>query len=654
LQVRVEPAAASAHLEPVYTTPYKISSPLWKSRAKALIVNWIPHCYLQISRLDLPQGGIGNLIEAGKKLAGQPAKPHVGYPFSNAWIYNTLESMCIAQTIDPEGDQEIIDAQKTMLAKIDEWIPIILAAQEPDGYLQTRFTLGTVDRRGNLIPAPPHWDPRGRGEHEGYVAGYFLEAAISHFNMTGGKDRRLYDAAKKLADCWCDNIGSAPKKAWYDGHQEMEQALVRFARMVDHVDGLGKGTKYTELAKFLIDSRRGGQTYDQSHLPAVQQYEAVGHAVRAAYFYSGMADIAMMTHDLDYESATNSIWDNIVNKKYYLTGGIGSGETSEGFGPNYSLRNNAYCESCSGTAELFFQYKMNLTYQDAKFADLYEDTLFNAILGDVDLEGKNFYYTNALETPGSQGFRQAWHVCPCCVGNIPRTLLMLPTWIYATSSDSLYVNLFAGTTVNIENVAGTRVEMVQETNYPWDGKVAITVNPKESKSFSIRIRVPDRNVSKLYVSTPESNGIGSITVNGVRTAPKIVLGYAVITRNWKAGDKVEFELPMKPQRVKAIDRVTADRGLVAVRLGPLVYNFEAADNKGMDRQTLPVLKSDSPLATEWKPDLLQGVVVINARAADGSVLMAIPNYARSNRSGRSAVWIRDEQASPAASSGASN
>ena len=278
--MKVEPAAQAAHLEPVYTKEYKITSPLWTNRAKALIVNWIPHCYTMIDDPNLREGGIANLVEAGKKLRGEPAKLHVGYPFSNAWIYNTLESMCIAQMVDPQGDQEIIDAQKTMRAKIDEWIPIILAAQEPDGYLQTRFTLGTADRQGNPLPIPQHWSPQGRGEHEGYTAGYFLEAAISHYNMTDGKDRRLYDAAKKLADCWYDNIGPSPKKAWYDGHQEMEQALVRFARMVDHVEGVGAGTKYTELAKFLIDSRRGGSQYDQSHLPAVQQYEAVGHAVR--------------------------------------------------------------------------------------------------------------------------------------------------------------------------------------------------------------------------------------------------------------------------------------------------------------------------------------------------------------------------------------
>jgi DUF1680 family protein len=635
LHVRVEPAASSAHLEPVYTTKYKISSPLWSSRAKSLIVNWIPHCIAQIDRLDLPQGGIGNLIEAGKKLRGEPAKPHVGYPFSNAWVYNTLESMCIAEMVDAPGDPETLKAQLDIREKIDEWIPIILAAQEPDGYLQTRFTLGTA--RGGT---PGHWDPRGRSEHEGYVAGYFLEAAISHYNMSGGHDRRLYDAAKRLADCWCDNIGPPPKKAWYDGHQEMEQALVRFARMVDHVEGVGAGTKYTELARFLIDSRRGGSQYDQSHLPAVQQYEAVGHAVRAGYFYSGMADIAMMTHDLDYESAVCSICDNIVNKKYYLTGGIGSGETSEGFGPNYSLRNNSYCESCSGTAELFFQYKLNLTFQDSKYADLVEDTLYNAIMGDTDLDGNNFYYENPLD---SSRMRQPWHQCPCCVGNIPRTLLMLPTWMYATSPDSLYVNQFAGTTVNVENVAGTDVQMVQETNYPWDGKVAITVNPRDAKTFAIRIRVPRRGTSDLYTVTPQSDGINNLAVNGVQPEPPhIEDGYFVITRQWNAGDKIEFELPLKPQRVKASDKLAADRGLVALRLGPLVYNFESADNPGMEGRALPTLKADSPLTTQWRPDLLKGVLVIKAQDVSGKELIAIPNYARLNRPGHSAVWIRDE------------
>ena len=225
--------------------------------------------------------------------------------------------------------------------------------------------------------------------------------------MSEGKDLRLYDAAKKLCDCWADHIGPAPKQAWYDGHQQMEQGLVRFGRFVNEIERkpgskTGPGDRYIALAKFLLDCRKDGTEYDQSHLPVQQQYEAVGHAVRAVYTYSGMADVAVETHDVDYQSATRSIWDNLVNKKYYLTGGVGSGETAEGFGPDYSLRNDGYCEACSSCGEIFFQWKLHLAYHDAQYADLYEQTLYNAVYGSLDLAGKNFYYDNPLdETHGA-------------------------------------------------------------------------------------------------------------------------------------------------------------------------------------------------------------------------------------------------------------
>jgi DUF1680 family protein len=217
--------------------------------------------------------------------------------------------MCIAQMVDPQGDPEIIAAQAKMKATLEKWIPIILAAREPDGYLQTAYTL--ADRSH----WPARWSPAQRGNHEGYVSGYFIESAINHYTLTDGQDLRLYDAAKKLADCWVANLGPG-KKDWFDGHQEMEQALVRFGRFVNDMEGNGRGDAYIQLAKFLLDSRRGGQEYDQSHLPPGKQYEAVGHAVRAAYFYSGMADIAAETGDKDYQSAVVSLWDNMVNKKY--------------------------------------------------------------------------------------------------------------------------------------------------------------------------------------------------------------------------------------------------------------------------------------------------------------------------------------------------
>ncbi len=593
-------------------------------------------------------GGIDNFVEAGKKLAGQPAGPHRGYVFSNAWVHQTVEAICIALMVDPQGDGDVARAQENLQATLEDCIHKILAAQEPDGYLQTAFTLDDSKRR---------WSPRFRADHEGYTAGYFIESAINHYTLTNGTDRRLYDAAKKLADCWVANIGPPPKRAWYDGHQEMEQALVRFGRFVNDMEGNGAGDDYIQLAKFLLDSRRDGSEYDQSHVPVQQQYEAVGHAVRAVYSYSGMADVATETGDLDYRSAVMSLWDNIVNKKYYVTGGIGSGETSEGFGPNYSLRNNAYCESCSSCGQIFFQYKMNLSYHDAKYADLYEETFFNALLGSLDMPGKNFYYQNPLDSGWP---RYPWHGCPCCVGNIPRTLLMLPTWTYVKDEDGIYVNMFVGSTIQVEDVAGTDVEMVQQTNYPWDGRVAITVNPAEETEFAVRVRSPKRSVSGLYTSTPEADGITSISVNGSPVEPEIENGYAVIRRTWKAGDKIDLVLPLVPQRVKCSDEVAANRGRVALRYGPLVYNVESVDSNKLDG----VLDPNSELTTEWRPDLLGGVVVIQGKFADGSPLVAIPNFARNNRAataggddatggrrrglrgGESTVWIKDQLAVP--------
>ena len=425
-----------------------------------LMVNWIPHCVTQINRTNLRigPGGIDNFIEAAKALRGEPHEAHKGYVFSNAWVHQTVEAISIALMIDPQGDQDIIKAQQFMRATLEDWIPKILAGQEPDGYLQTAFTLRNPNGQWQ-----ERWSAVGRGNHEGYVSGYFIESAINHYMMTKGKDLRLYNAAKKLADCWYNNLGPPPKKEWYDGHQEMEQALGRFGRFVNEVEGAGKGDKYIELAKFLLDCRRNGSDYDQSHLPVIQQYEAVGHAVRAAYTYSGMTDVALGTHNIDYESAVKSIWDNMVNRKYYLTGGIGQPGGPEGFTSDYQLGNNAYCESSSSCGVMFFQYKLNLLYGDSKYADFYEDTFYNALLGSIDLDGKNFYYPNPLD---ASAVRNPWDGCPCCVGNIPRTLLMLPTWMYAKNADSIYVNMFIGSTITIEKVAGTDVGWYRQPIIP--------------------------------------------------------------------------------------------------------------------------------------------------------------------------------------------
>ncbi len=623
VRVRAVAPPPASRLDVVYTKPYAVAGDFWKARTKALIVNWIPHCIVQCERTDLTlgQGGLDNFIEAAKALRGEPHAKHQGYVFSNAWVHQTIEAICIALMVDPEGDPEIIAAQAGMRATLEKWIPIVLAAQEPDGYLHTAYTL--ADRK----KWPEKWSAAHRADHEGYVAGYFIESAINHYTLTNGKDLRLYHAAKKLADCWAANIGPG-KKEWYDGHQQMEQALVRFGRFVNDQEGHGRGDAYVTLARFLLDSRKGGESYDQSHLPPIKQYDAVGHAVRATYHYSAMADIAAETHDLDYGSAVMSLWDNLVNRKYYVTGGIGSGETSEGFGPDYSLPNSAYCESCSSCGLIFFQYKLNLAYHDAKYADLYEETMYNALLGATDLDGKVFNYTNPLV----DGKRAAWHVCPCCVGNIPRTLLMLPTWTYVKDADGLYVNLFVGGRTRVENVAGTEVEMVQKTDYPWDGKVSITVNPAKPTVFTLRVRVPNRKTSELYTSVPEVSGLKSFVVNGLPLEPEIVKGYATVTRLWTAGDRVDLEFPLAAQRVTADDKIKADRGKVALRYGPLIYNVERADQPDLSQAL-----SGSALTPEWRGHLLGGVVALTGTWADGQPMLAIPHYARMNRTSSTAT-----------------
>jgi hypothetical protein len=278
IKVKVHQPPSAKRLDVVYTKKYSIDNKLWNDRAKAMIVNWIPFCIDQNERTDLTtgQGGLDNFIEAAKALRGEPHAKHKGYVFSNAWVHQTVEAMCIALMVDAKGDKEIIAAHEKMRTTLERWIPMILAAQEPDGYLHTAFTLRDTTKWKE------RWSPRNRGDHEGYVAGYFIESAINHYTLTEGKDKRLYNAAKKLADCWVRNIGPG-KKEWYDGHQEMEQALVRFGRFVNDMEGGGKGDNYIKLSKFLLDNRKNGSEYDQSHVPVQQQYEAVGHAVRATY-----------------------------------------------------------------------------------------------------------------------------------------------------------------------------------------------------------------------------------------------------------------------------------------------------------------------------------------------------------------------------------
>jgi uncharacterized protein len=625
--------AESAFLDPVPPRPFKVSSPLWKTRLKKQLTVWLPHVIAKLSDVSLPEGGIQNFVEAGKKLNGQAAKGHVpsNMPWSNAYTLNAVEAMSEALMVDPEGDADITAAQAKFKSTLEDWIPKILGAQEKDGYLQTYMTLGGL----------PHWNSN-RGLHEGYVGGYLLEAAIAHYLMTNRTDKRLYEAAKKLADLWESSLGPSPKKSWWESHEEMEQALTRFARFVSAEEGAGAGDKYVRLAKFLLDARGtggAGSVYEQADKPPLQQPKAEGHAVRAAYLYAAMADVAMTAKSTEYLTAVDKIWDDVVNRNMYVNGCIGSGASdaaSEGFGPDYSLPNNSYCESCSSSGMLFFQRNMNLAHKESRYAALMEMALYN-VLGSVNLAGDKFGYTNPLDQTEGRG---DWHSCPCCVGNIPRTLLGIPRWAYATSNTSLYINLFIGSTITVEDVAGTSVEIVQATDYPWDSGVSIKLNPTKPAAFTVKIRVPDWTPSTLYTSASAADGIADLAVNGTATTVALDKGYAVLCRTWTSGDTIDLKIPLSVRRLKALDEVSADAGRVALKYGPLVYNIEATDHKGADITAL-VLNPSETITTEWNATLLDGVMTLKSKFANGTAMIAIPHYARNNRGGRSIVWLRD-------------
>lgn len=606
---------------------WKLNSTFWNERVKPLITNWIPWCYNQLNNTSLAEGGIENFNQAARKLQGLSAAAHVGYWFSNAYVHNVLQSMCRAVMLDAQGDSAMVTAQNNMRNWISGWIPKILAAQHSDGYLHTWTTLGTAAR----------WTDRAA--HEGYTAGYFIEAAIAHYQMTNFTDPVLFNAAKKLADCWVTNIGPSPKRTWWDGHQEMEQALTRFSRFCGALGDSTRASQYASLAKFLLDSRFSSSsgTYDQSHAYPVNQTTAVGHAVRAMYMYSGMTDVAMIHNSTPYFNAVNTIWDNFVNRKYYLAGGVGSGESSEGFGGDYSLPQNSYCETCAGTGNLFFQHMMHLAYADGKYVDLYEEALYNNIVGTMDTAGNNFEYTNPLDQNFARG---NWHNCPCCVGNFPRTILTMPSWMYSKGNNSLYVNLFVGSVVTFNNVFGsTGVTLTQATNYPWDGSVTLTVSPTTPTAFTLYIRSPQRSVSNIYSHSPSSDGITTMAVNGTSVSTAATKGYVAINRTWSAGDQVTFTLPLQVQRVKAISNIASCSGRVALQRGPIIFNIEAVDHGNVDPTTL-ILPAANALTATWDGALLGGCYKITGNFTTRA-LVAVPHYKRRNRGGRTIVWMRD-------------
>lgn len=616
--------AAADTLEPVRFQTVKMGG-FWKQQVKLQTEKWIPHCMRQMEA-----GGEGkellNLVAAGKVLRGEPCGTYTGAPWSDAYIYNTVEAACLALEVDPDGDAELAKAQDFLRAKIEAWIPVILGAQMQDGYIHSFHTVNKHPHFSNI-----NW-------HEFYVMGYFLEMGVAHYRMTGGKDRRFYDAAVKCADHLCDTFGPPPKRTWKNGHPGMEHALCRFGGLVDEVEGAGRGDKYIALGKFFLDNQHTIQpeVYNQSEKPAVEMTEARGHAVRATYFYTAMADVARLTGDSAYLSAVDKIWANAMNRKHYLTGGVGASHQGEAFAGDYELPNNGYCESCASCGLSFWAEQMHRLHTDAHYVDVQERVLFNNVLGAVELSGTNFYYQNPLV---SNQARYPWHGCPCCVGNIPRTLIAIKDLMYSVNKqrDELYINHFVDSEGAIPNIGGAALRIQQETRYPWEGAVTVTLHPAAPCAFTLALRIPDRTESDLYKADPDLAGRLTVKVNGEAQALNVAQGYARMSRTWQDGDLVELSLPLEVQRVHCDERVAANRGRVAVQRGPLVYTFESEDHAKSIKQA--VLKPDVELKPVWKPGLLGGVTVL-----EGGGFTAVPNYARLNRGGSSQVWMLEDLA----------
>lgn len=545
-------------IDPVPFTSVKVTDSFWGQRLKASREVTIP---LAFSKCE-ETGRYENFVKAA-----HPSETYKveGFSFDDTDVYKTIEGASYSLQTYPD---------KKLEKYIDSVLVIVAGAQEPDGYLYTARTMN---------PKHPHnWAGKERWEavevlsHEFYNLGHMVEGAVAYYQATG--KRNFLDIAIKYADCVCEAIGNGPnQKKLVPGHQIAEMALVRLYLVTGD-------KKYLEQAKFFLDAR--GTTsrkdlYSQAHKPVVEQDEAVGHAVRATYMYAGMADVAAITGDSSYIKAVDKIWDNIVSKKLYITGGIGARHQGEAFGANYELPNlSAYNETCAAIGNVYVNYRLFLLHGDAKYFDVLERTLYNGLISGVSLDGGSFFYPNPLASDGGYS-RKPWFGCACCPSNISRFIPSLPGYIYAVKDNQVYVNLFLSNKAELK-VNKKKVVLEQETGYPWNGDIRVKV-AQGNQQFAMNIRIPGWVRDKvlpgdLYSYADNRKLSYRVTVNGQEVQGELTNGYFNIDRKWKKGDVVEIHFDMLPRVVKANDKVSADRGRVAIECGPIVYCAEWPDN----------------------------------------------------------------------------
>ena len=562
------------------------------------------------------------------------------YPFDDSDVFKIIEGASYSLQMFPDPELE---------AYLDTLIHYIDLAQEEDGYIYTNRTI--MGDSAHEWAGDERWEKTHDLSHELYNLGHMYEGAVAHYRATG--KRNFLDIALKSANL-VDSVFGYNKLETYPGHQEIEIGLVKLYRVTGNKD-------YLDLAKFFLDVRGpDGPKYSQAHKKVTNQSEAVGHSVRAAYMYTGMADVAALTNDPAYVDAINRIWKDIVHKKYYVTGGIGASGGNEGFGDPYVLPNmSAYCETCASIANVFWNHRMFMHEGEVKYYDVVERTLYNALLSGVSLSGDHFFYPNPLASDG-QHERQEWFGCACCPSNLTRFLPSVPGYMYSKTEDQIMVNLYADNTADIK-LNNQNITIKQKTDYPWKGEVELTVNPEEEQQFDLMLRVPgwardDAIPGDLYQFKDNASGEIRVSVNGEASDEPVKDGYIMLNREWNSGDKVTLEFPMEIRILEANEKVKADQGKVAIQRGPIVYAAEWADNPGEEVLNL-VFDENSKLTAEFKPDMLNGVPVIKGKAArtkktlDGEVVVSdkqqltlIPYHVWANRgAGEMRVWLPVEK-----------
>jgi len=626
-------------IHPAELSSVKLTNGFWLDRFEINRNITLPH----ILKKCWETGRVDNLIFAAGLKQGEFCTI---YPFDDSDVYKTIEAVSYSLISSPDKELE---------RQIDSLITIIGFAQEEDGYLYSARRAPSEKIKKSI--GPERWSNL-QWSHELYNLGHLYEAAVAYYQATGKNS--LLNIALKNAELVINTFNTNGLQI-PPGHEEIEIGLVKLYELTGD-------KRFLNQAKYFLDIRGRGTEltgreswgeYAQDHKPVIEQNEAVGHAVRAAYLYSSIVDIIAYTGNKDYETAINNIWNNVIEKKLYITGGIGSTGSGEALGDNYDLPNaSAYNETCSSIANMMWNYRMFLLYADAKYLDVFERTLYNSFLSGVGMDGKSFFYPNPLQSFGTHE-RSPWFTCACCPPNVVRFIASLPEKFYSFSDNEIYVNLYSSNRSNLM-LGSEEISIFQETNYPWDGNIKLHIQPKKTnRKFSLKLRIPGWSINKplesnLYTFS-NNNEMPVIKLNGNIIPLDIEKGFAVIEREWSSDDIIELFLPMEIHRIKANEKVKANNGKVALQRGPIVFCAEGLDQQNGSVRNL-LLPNNQKLIPRYEPNLLNGIELIEGKALEyyyesnnnlkfiEQDFTAIPYYAWSHRGmTEMSVWIASDE-----------